>query len=224
MGLFSTKKSTTNLSTTNIFTDQSANAAEGGIAVGAGASVNIESVDKEIAKAAFDSNLGATKAAQETAALALVTNQNTSLGALAANQNVTVAALGSGERTAQLSIAAQNQLAGLALNKTGELAGKTVELAGKSVDSAERLAKFTGSTLAGFAGVSSRERQDVLRQTETALRSSEGAAGKFASLASAALERSQTPDSAVTKTLLYVVGAVAALVVLFLLGGRRRAT
>lgn len=206
MALFSSKKSTTNLSTTNVFTDQSANAGgDGSLAVGAGANVNIETADKEIVEAALASNLGTTQAAMQTAGLALAANQNTSLGALAANQNVTVAALGSGERTAQLSIKAQNELAGLALRENAALAETTV------------------NTVKGLSEVASRERLDVLRTTETALQSTRGANDKLASLASAALERSQTPDSAVTKTLLYVVGGVAALGVLFLLGRRRAA-
>jgi len=198
MALFSSKKSTTNYSTTNNLTDQSANAAEGAVAVGAGANVNIVTADADVA-------LGTTRAAQETAQLALTANTQTSGMALAANQNVSVAALDSTERTAGLSIAAQNQLAGLAIQSSSDLA------------------KFTGNTLAGFAEVASRERQDVLEQTNTALLSSRGAADKFADLASAALERSQTPDSQITKTLLYVAGAVAAIFALSLATRRRAA-
>lgn len=188
MAIFSSKKSTTNLSTTNVFTDQSANAGgDGSLAVGAGASVNIETADKEIVEAALASNLGTTQAAMQTAGLALAANTQSTLGALEANRNVTVAALGSTERTAQLSIAAQKQLAEHTLN-----------------------------TVKGISEVGARERADVLRTTETALQSTRGANDKLAGLASAALERSQTPDSAVTKQLLWVIGGVASLAVLLL--------
>lgn len=205
MALFSSKKSTTNYSTTNNLTDQSANAAEGAVAVGAGANVNIVTADAEIARGAFDTAQISTLAAKETAGLALAANANTTGLALAANQNVSLASLGAQERTAGLSIAAQNQLAGLAIQSSSDLA------------------KFTGNTIAGFAEVASRERQDVLEQTNTALLSSRGAADKFADLASAALERSQTPDSQITKTLLYVAGAVAAIFALSLATRRRAA-
>lgn len=199
MALFKSSKSTTNLSTTNVFTDQSANAGgDGSLAVGSGASVNIETADKEIVEAALASNLGTTQAAMQTAGLALASNTQSTLGALEANRNVTVAALGSGERTAQLSIKAQNELAALALRENTSLAETTV------------------NTVQGLAEVASRERQDVLRTTGTALASAEGATNKFAQLASAALERSQTPDSAVTKQLLWIIGAVAGLAVLLL--------
>lgn len=174
------KKSETNYSTTNNVTDKSANAAEGAIAAAEGSSIYIEDNSEDIA-------LGA-----------LASNQNVSLGALASNQNVATAALAS-------NVAA--------LNTAGNLAGQSLttqrDTALASIKSAGDLATFTVNTAVGLNEVASRERVDVLNTTNTALQSNQGAVNKLAELASGALERSQTPDSQTTKTLLYVVGAVA---------------
>ncbi|WP_415907280.1 hypothetical protein [Oleiharenicola sp. Vm1] len=206
MGLFSSNKSTTQNTTNYNITDQSANAAEGAIAAGAGATVEINTTtaDPEIAKGAFDTALGAVAANQNTALGALAANQNTSLGALAANQNVSQRAIDTTAGVANLSIAAQNDLAKTTVAQNSALSLGAI------------------NTVAGLAEVSARERQDVLNTTTTALNSQQGLASKIADLTSAALERSQTPDSAVTKQLLWVVGAVAVLGMLFLFGASRR--
>jgi hypothetical protein len=195
MALFSSKKTTTNLSTTNVFTDNSANAAEGGLAVGAGAQVSITTADPDVAKTAI-------VAQHATAGAALDTTASVAGAALNTTANVAGAALGGMERTAGLSIAAQNQLATHAL------------------DTNAALVTHTTNTLFGLADVAARERKDVLDTTQLALRNQQGTADQLAQLAASALERSQTPDSQITKTLLYVVGGVA---VLFgLLALRRR--
>lgn len=131
-------------------------------------------------------------------------SDDVALGALASNQNVSTAALES-------NVAA--------LNTAGNLA-RDVSL--QSIKTAEQLATFTGNTIAGMGEVASRERVDVLNTTNTALQSSQGAVNKLADLAAGALERSQTPDSQVTKTLLYVVGAVALGAVLLLSRSRKK--
>lgn len=169
MGLFSSNKSSTANTTNYAITDNSANAAEQGFAVGAGASVSILNTDAEIAESLKETALGALSA-----------NQTTALGALETFGQVNRDSL---DTTANVATAAINQVGSL-------------------------------------AAISARERQDVLNTTTTALQSQQGLASKVADLTSAALERSQTPDSAVTKQLLWVVGAVAALALLILF--RRR--
>jgi hypothetical protein len=196
MALFSSKKSSTTNQTTNTFTDQSANAAQGAIAAGAGAEINITTTDKDIA-------LGSVAAQRDTA-----------LGALVVNRDVSQAALGSNERVAGVSIAAQNALAQSSIEANRDINAR-------SLDTTSRLAQSAINTVAGIGEVASRERQDVLASTNLALQSQQGLANKFSDLASAALERSQTPDSAVTKQLIYVVGAVLAVVVLFALHSRK---
>jgi hypothetical protein len=195
MGLFSSNKSSTQNTTNYNITDQSANAAEGAIAAGAGATVEINTTtaDPEIAKGAFDTALGAVAA-----------NQNTALGALAANQNVSQRAIDTTAGVANLSIAAQNDLAKTTVAQNSALSLGAI------------------NTVAGLAEVSARERQDVLNTTTTALNSQQGLAGKIADLTSAALERSQTPDSAVTKQLLWAGVAMVGLLALFAFGASRR--
>lgn len=192
------KKSETNYSTTNTVTDKSANAAEGAIAASEGSSIVINDNSDQIALGALASN-------QNTALGALAANQNVALGSLAANQNVSTAALAS-------NVAALNTAGSLAESSLST--NRDVSLA--SIKSAENLATFTANTIAGMGEVASRERVDVLNTTNTALQSNQGTVNKLAELAAGALERSQTPDSQVTKTLLYVVGAVALAVALLL--------
>ena len=159
--------SSTTQQTSNIYTDQSASAAEGGMAVGAGAQVKIESV--EAAKASVE-------ATRDVAGMALAAQQNVSGAALKTTENVTI----------------------------------------KALDTGAALAMGTINTVAGLAEVASRERQDVLQTTNYALQSQQGVTEKLAALASGALERSQTPESQTTKTLLWVVGIVAVAVALIL--------
>lgn len=153
MALFGFNKSSTTNETNYHLTDQSANAAEGAIAIGAGGVMT--TVDDKIA-------LGSINAQRETAAHAIDSNKDLSLGAI--------------------------------------------------------------NTVAGLAEISARERQDVLNTTTTALQSQAGLSAKIAELSDKALERSQTPDSAVTKQLLWVVGAVAIVAVLALFGNKRKAS
>lgn len=155
LGIFSGDKSssTTKYETTNTYTDQSAQATEGGVAAGAGASVKIESLDPAVVKTAVETQ-------RDTAGMALASNQNVAVRAIDTNAAVSQAAL---------------------------------------------------NTAAGLARINSDERRDVLNTTDTALQSQQGALNQLSGLANAALERSQTPDSQVTKTLLYVIGAVALL-------------
>ena len=205
MGLFSTKKSSTSYQTTNNFTDQSANAAEGGIAAGAGATVNIESLDADVA-------LGALAAQQNTAGMALAAQQYTSLAALNTTQNVAAGAF----NTANLALQSNANVADIAIS-----ANRDVNI--RSLDTTSKLAETAINTVVGLGEVSSRERMDTLESANLAIRSAQGASDKFASIAGAALERSQTPDSAVTKQLLWVVGGVAALGVLLLFNKRKAA-
>lgn len=193
MGLFSSNKSKTSLAVTNVSTDNSANAAEGALAVGSGANVNITTSDAEVA-------LGA-----------LATQQNTSIAALQTNQNVVGLAL----NTADRALAANSDVAGLAISANRDINRR-------SLDTTSRLAESAINTVAGIGEVASRERIDTLQSANLAVSSAQGATDKFAQLANAALERSQTPDSAVTKQLLLVVGAVAVLAVLLLFGRRRK--
>lgn len=182
------KTNTTTYSTTNTMTDESLNVAEGAIAVGAGANVNIvtETADREIA-----------------------------LGALAANQNVAIVGLDTTARVAGRALDRTADVAGLALE-----ANRDVNI--KSLDTTSRLAGLAINTVVGLGEVASRERIDPLQSANLAITSAQGASDKFAQLAGAALERSQTPDSAVTKQLLWVIGGVAALAVLILFGRGRK--
>jgi len=91
-----------------------------------------------------------------------------------------------------------------------------------SLDTTSRLANAAINTVAGMGEIASRERVDVLQTTNTALQSQKGVTDKLAELASGALERSQTPDSQVTKTLLWVVGGVAVFFGLLMLGSTRK--
>jgi len=202
--------STTTQTETNILTDNSANVAEGGVGIGSGANVNIQttSVDKDIA-------LGALGA-----------NQNTSIAALAANQNTSIAAIDTTGQTAGLSIAAQSRLATDALAEQNRLAAEAfaanrdVNLA--SLDTTSRLAANAINSVVGIGEVSSRERIDTLESTNLALQSNQGLANKFSDLAGAALERSQTPDSAVTKNLINAVVVIAVVVAAFFIFGRKK--
>lgn len=212
MGLFSSNKSQTVNQTDYNITDQSANAAEGAIAAGAGATVNITTADPAVMAKALDTT-------QSVSGMALAANQNTALGALesntatagmalAANQNVSTAALDTTSRTADVSIAAQNALATQALTTNRDVSRDAFDTTGK-------ISALAINTTAGLASISARERQDVLNTTTTALQSQGGLAAKIADLSSAALERSQTPDSAVTKQLLWAVVAIVAAAFLF---------
>ncbi len=165
LGIFSGDKSesTTKYETTNTYTDQSAQATEGGVAAGAGAIVNIKTADPAVARAALETQ-------RDTAGMSLAANQNVSLRAIDTNAAVSAAAL---------------------------------------------------NTAAGLARISSDERRDVLNTTDTALQSQQGVLDKLSGLASAALERSQTPDSQVTKTMLYVAGIVAVIIGFLLLRSPR---
>jgi hypothetical protein len=185
--------STTTYTSQTTSTDQSANAAQGGVAAGAGATVNISSLDKDVA-------LGALAAQQNTAVAALQTNQNVSGMAL---------------DTASRAVQSNAKVADIAIS-----ANRDVNLA--SLDTTSRLATTAINTVVGLGEVASRERIDTLNSTNLALQNAAGASDKFASLASAALERSQAPDSAVTKQLLWVIGGVAALAVLLLFGRSRK--
>ncbi len=184
--------SSTNTSTTT-YTDKSANASQGGIAAGAGATVNVQSLDANVA-------LGA-----------LAAQQNTAVAALQTNQNVAGMALNTADRAVQQN----SNVADIAIT-----ANRDVNL--RSLDTTSRLAESAINTVVGLGNVASRERIDTLQSANLAITSAQGASDKFASLASAALERSQTPDSAVTKQLLWVIGGVAALGVLLLLGRGRK--
>lgn len=194
MGLFSSKKSSSTYQTTNTFTDQSANAAEGGIAAGAGATINIENLDKDVA-------LGSLAAQQNTALAALNTTQGVAAGAF----DTAARALQSNASVADIAISAN----------------RDVNI--HSLDTTSKLAQTAINTVVGLGEVASRERVDTLESANLAIRSAQGASDKFSALASAALERSQTPDSAVTKQLLWVVGGVAALGVLLLFTRNRKA-
>jgi uncharacterized protein with beta-barrel porin domain len=151
MALFSSSKSSTSNQTTYNTTDNSANAGNNAVAIGAGANVQVLSDDVA---------LGSIYAQRDTAQSAIDANAALSMGAI--------------------------------------------------------------NTVAGLAEVSARERQDVLNTTTTALNSQQGLASKIADLTNAALERTQTPDSAVTKQLLWVVGAVAVVGILALFGNAKR--
>jgi hypothetical protein len=167
--------SSTTQSTSNVYTDQSANAAAGGMAVGAGAKVDITTLDAEVAARSIE-------AQKETAGMALAAEQNVAGMSLAAQQNVSVRAL----------------------DTTGQVAER-------AIDTSAAVAQSAMNTTLGLAQIGSEERQDVLATTDYALKSQQGVTEKLASLASSALERSQTPDSQVTKTMLYVAGAVVLL-------------
>lgn len=213
-------QSTTQQTSNTAYTDQSANAAEGGIAAGAGATVNIENLSEGVALGALESNqnvagmalaaqqntaLGSVNATRDVAGMALAAQQNTSIAALQTNQNVAGMALD----TASRAITENRNVADIAIT-----ANRDVNL--RSLDTTSRLAETAINTVVGLGEVASRERIDTLESANLAITSAQGSSDKFAQLASAALERSQTPDSAVTKQLLWVVGGVAALVVLVL--------
>lgn len=195
MSLFSSNKSSTNYSTTNTFTDNSASAAQGAVAVGAGANVNI-------------TDAGATKAALEA-------NKEVSLGALVVNRDVAGMALDTTARVSSRALDRTADVAGMALE-----ANRDVNI--KSLDTTARLAQSAINTVVGLGEVASRERIGTLETTNLALRNQQGTSDKLASLAGAALERSQTPDSGVTKTMLYVIGAVVAFLALAQMGRNRR--
>ncbi|MDD2764177.1 MAG: hypothetical protein PHE83_09420 [Opitutaceae bacterium] len=163
-------------------TDQSVNLAQGGLGVGAGATVSIQSLDPEAVKASVE-------AQRDTAGMALAAN----VEALKTAGGVTVQALDTTGRTAETAIKTTGAVTEAALNTT-----------------------------LGLAQISSQERSDVLQTTNTALQSQQGIADKLAALASGALERSQTPDSQTTKTLLYVAGAVGVAFALALIFAFRR--
>lgn len=191
LSLFSKKSSTTN-QTTNTFTDQSANAAEGSIAAGAGATVNIENLSDDVTIASLNTQ-------RDTASTALFTQAMTSQG---------------GFDLAARTLDANRVTAAMALTTN-----RDVTLA--SLDTTSNLARSAIKSVQSIGEVASRDRQEVLQTTQTALQSQAGITDKLAALASGALERSQTPDSQITKTLLYVVGAVAVVVLLFAMKGRR---
>lgn len=195
-GLFN-KSSKTNYQTTNQYADSSANAAEGSLAVGSGASVNITTTDAELAKTAVQTNAGLA------------------LGTVQTMAGLSGAALGTVERTAGAALETNRDVSTAAL-----LTSRDINLA--SLETNAALATHAVNTISGVNEIAARERIDTLTTTNTALQSQQGAINQFADLASGALERSQTPDSQVTKTLLYVVGAVAALFVLMLFRTNRR--
>lgn len=182
---------TQNTSTTN-YTDKSANASGGGIAAGAGATVNVQSLDANVA-------LGALAAQQNTATAALQTNQN--VAGLALN-------------TADRAVQANANVADIAIS-----ANRDVNI--HSLDTTSKLAETAINTVVGLGNVASRERIDTLQSANLAIQSAQGATDKFAQIASDALQRTQTPNSAVTTQLLWVVGGVAALGVLGLAGRSR---
>ncbi len=215
MSLFSwggDKKSTTTYSTTNTITDQSASAAEGSVAVGAGANVNI--TDGGATKAALEAN-------RDVTGMALVTQRDTSAAALDANRDVAGMALVTQRDTAAQALDTTAKVAGSALNLGGEAlrvnrdvaelavnANRDVNI--RSLETTSNLANAAINTVAGMGEIASRERVDVMRTTDLAIQTQRGLSEKIADLAGASLERAQTPDSAVTKQLLWVVGIVAA--------------
>lgn len=225
---------TTQQTTQQVYTDQSASAAEGSIAVGAGANVNIESLDAEVAKTAIAGQVEAGRTVGAVAVEALETTGETAglaiAGQLAATREVA--------DVAGTSIAAQNVLARSALETTRDVSGMAIGaqertaqtsiaaqnvLARSAIDTTGRLAEHTINTAAGIAESSARETADVLSTSRLQVESQQGLANKLASLAEGALERGQTPDSQITKTLLWVVGAIAAFVALAFMSGKRRA-
>lgn len=127
----------------------------------------------------------------EVAKASLDAQRDTAAAALAENRVVSSAAL-----------AANRDVSGLAIETTGAVAGRAFD------------------TALDLFAIGSRERTDQMQESARVLQSNQGLVDRLSSLTSAALERSQTPDSAVTKQLLWVVGGSVVAVALLL--SRRR--
>ncbi|HYC70010.1 MAG TPA: hypothetical protein VEB66_02315 [Opitutaceae bacterium] len=151
MGLFSTKKTTTNLSTTNVFTDQSANAAEGAIAVGAGANVSIESADKDIALGSLltqrDTAIAGLNTTANVAGMALGSNERTAAAALAANRDVNLASLDTTSRLAQHTVNTVFGLAEIASRDRSDVLNTTTTALQSSAGITDRLAEIASGAL-----------------------------------------------------------------------------
>lgn len=137
------------------------------------------------------------------------------LESLRANRDVSQEALRTNRDVAQIAVAGQ-------VATTAEALRTNRDVSETSINTTAALANSAINTLAGANKIASDERVDVLNSTNLALQSNQGLAEKFAGLAGAALERSQTPDSAVTKQLLWVVGAIVIGLVLIFSGKSRR--
>ncbi len=196
MGLFNLfgKETKTTYQTTNTFSDDSTNAGDGSVALGQGAAltINNENLSDDVA-------LGALAANRDLGVASVVSQRDTAAAALAANRDLGVASVVSQRDTAAAALAAN----------------RDVNLA--SLDTTSRLANSAINTIAGVNDVASRERVDVLETTNLALQNQAGVTDKLAALASGALERSQTPDSAVSKQLIWGLAAVAVVLGFFLI-------
>ena len=181
-------QSTTQQTSNTSYADQSVNVAEGGLAAAAGSTVHVESLSDDVA-------LGSLAAQQNTAAAALAANRDVSAAALNTTQNVAAGAFD----TAARALTSNRDVAEIAISANSDINQR-------SLDTTSRLAETAINTVTSLGEVASRERIDTLESANLAIRSSQGAADKFADLAAASLERSQTPDSAVTKQLIWVVG------------------
>ncbi len=116
---------------------------------------------------------------------------NTNTTVIDVSEGVARASLEANAAVSSAALAAQRDVAGLAIETTGATAGRAFDAA---VD---------------LYAIGSRERADAMKQDALLLQSQQGLVSKFSDLTAAALERSQTPDSAVTRQLLWVVGIVA---------------
>jgi hypothetical protein len=130
-----------------------------------------------------------------------------------ADPDVALGALDANSAVSQRSLDTAGAVSFAALN-----ANRDVNL--RSLDTTSAVAAAAINQIAGVQDIASRERSDVINATNLALNNSKGAQDQLTQLASAALERSQTPDSAVTKQLLWVVGGVLALFGLLLFSKR----
>ncbi len=124
-----------------------------------------------------------------------VYNENLSddvaLGSLAAQRDTAVAGLASNQDVSRRAIEANRDVNIESLKTTTDLARSAI------------------NTVESIGESASRERVDVLNTTGYALKSQEGIANKLAELAGGALERSQTPDSQVTKQVIWAAVAIA---------------
>lgn len=122
--------------------------------------------------------------------------------ALGAGAQVNTTVIDVSEGVARASLEAQRDTAAAALAANRDVSGLAIETTGKTAEQVINAA-------VDLYSIGSRERADAMKNDALLLQSNQGLVGKLTELTGAALERSQTPDSAVTKQLLWVVGAVA---------------
>lgn len=175
------KESKTTTNTTNQFTDKSVNAGDGSVALGENA--NLQTTTQIYAEQLSD--------------------------------DVALGAIGGMERTAAAGFAANSDVAGRALATNQDVARRALEANRdvnlESLTTTKDLARSAINSVQSIGETASRERVDVLETTNYALQSQQGVTDKLAQLAAGALERSQTPDSQVSKQLIWALAAIAAI-------------